>query len=1016
MRGSLRNWRAFALTTALVACVGMLAGCPGGQPTPQTLEGEIVSTDAEALTVTVSTANGEVTLSYDGVDVYLPGDTDTPSGAADDLTVGTDVVVVATAAANGSLTASRFTVQPAGSNGGGGSGGGTHIELGEGALIIPQNELALTVDGGPLSRNGDLYTGSIDWYSFTGTAGSKYSILTRGNAPVVVSVYRQVDVDGTMAASMLWTTDPTENIDVLFVENPTTSKTAVAEAAWIPSFVAPADGTYYVSVQAAIVTVCEDCGESIIDSNGNVVASSSGDPHVITYHDVRSYSVEVNTVTDASTATELTAGDPADDPTFLMGAVTVTQGDWFTFQGAADQNYMIEFRPVNPTMTGNIEANVYAPSGSVACNAIACVECKATPFYSPVEATYVINVTLAEGADWEDDDVEWGQAEYMIRIVTDDHGNDGGLATTVTLAEGAGATTDTGGYLSSTDNDAFMFELMPYRTYRVATSSPDGALVRVDVSLEDLALAPNGPWDRNNVDGIGNESALFQNDTAWPEYAVASVAPSDLNDAYGLRMGEFILTIFNDDHADIGAPTFEATTITIGTQASGVLWGDADRDNDAGNPPVVADVEDSDLFAFTPAVWPIWHRIEEAGTTLLTVNGNTAVEDDVNTQAVEARDHYESENIEDPVRVHIEGPNTHQLGTPYTVDVTQEDHANLSGDPELNEANAAELTDGTAATGVLWGEPGDDDIFKFTAVPNRTYKVSVTNAEGDTTLGTSLATTATYNIDDPETDRAISVTNGGAEDAVAIVQVAVDGANDEDFGYSVQFDADDHDDSAPTEQADIDALTDLGAAAGSGTLFKADTDIFRFEADPNVTYKVTVNNASGATTLGATDQQDTYPNANPDDFVREITVRHAEMEAKTIFVAVGFAGEETDITYSVSISEDDQDDVVDPLALNLLTPLTGTATNGTLFLGDTDFFAVNTMAATNYEVTLTGAMPADVSIQLFDSMGVDQTGTIMITDNVYAFTSDAMGGTYRLSITAPGADGDVSYGLSAAAP
>jgi len=961
-----RSWNTPALGLALAACLGMLAGCPSGGPITQTITGSIVSIDAAAETFTVSTTSGEVSFSYAGVDIFLPGDEDTASGTPANLAVGLNVTVAATLATNGNLTANRITVAQSG-----GGGGGTPTNLGEGSLIIPRNVLPLAVDGGPLSRNGNLATGSIDWFSFAGTAGTKYNILTRGNAPVVVSVYRAVTIGTQTAAAMLWTTDPTENIDVIFVENPAAKTTASAEAAWIPSFVAPADGTYFVSVQAAIVTVCIDCGLNI-DLNGH---AAGGFPHVITYHDVRSYSVEVSTVVGSDDAIELTVGDPADDPAFSLGAVTVSQGDWFFFEGEANQNYMIEFRPLNRTGDDALFARVYAPSGSIACEAIACTECKGTPFFSPVGATYLVHVTV-EG-DWIRDYVEWGQAEYMIRILTDDHGNSASLATPVILAEAPGDSVQVGGFLSSTDNDVFMFEMLPHRTYRVATSSNPEALIRVDVSLEDLALAPNGPWDRNNVDGIGNESALFQNTTDWPEYAVVSVAASERNDAFGLRMGEFYLNIFNDDHADKGAQTYDATPIAIGTQASGILWADVKRDNAPGEDPAVDDVHDSDLFAFTPALWPAWHRIDLRGASMLTVGGNATVEDDVSTRAVEVRDHYESINTSTPVRLLVEGPNMHRIGTPYTVDIEQEDHANRAASASRNEANAAVLASGLGVAGVLWGPPGDDDIFQFPALPNRTYKVSITGANGSTSLAGTDNLAAEYEITAPANDRAIAVRHAGDGTVANIVQVTLGQPTSADIDYTVRMDADDHADNEPTDAGEIAALTDIGTNPASGVLFKSDTDVFRFTALPNRTYKVSVTNASGATALSATNQIGLYPTANPDDYMRAVSVRHFEADPKTIFVPVVYVGDpgadDVDITYTVSVEPDDHVDTADinlPQTLEGLTQLGAQARTGTLFLGDVDAFLYTPAmgGGTVYEFT-----PENVNIVLLVN-GILQVG------------------------------------------
>src|SRR5690606_16435981 len=128
-------------------------------------------------------------------------------------------------------------------------------DLGPGALIIPEDETTRVVNGSAFSRDADLSKGSMDWYRFAGTEGVKYDILARGNAPIVVAVYRLMPVsDGTtevMAAVMLWTTDPSRPEDFYWVENGLKDTSTAAKAVRIPSFIATETEDYYVSVQAA---------------------------------------------------------------------------------------------------------------------------------------------------------------------------------------------------------------------------------------------------------------------------------------------------------------------------------------------------------------------------------------------------------------------------------------------------------------------------------------------------------------------------------------------------------------------------------------------------------------------------------------------------------------------------------------------------------------------------------------------------------------------------------------------
>ena len=987
------HWKRMCFGLALVASLGLLAGCPPTGNTMQTVTGAISAVDTTAQTITVTTATGSVVLSYAGAPIFLPGDGATPSGDAGDLAVGASVTVRTETAPDTTVTVTSITI---GATGGPIDGGDRN--LGQGVLIIPEDETTLIVDGSAFSRDADLGNGSIDWYTFTGTAGTKYDILARGNAPVVISVYRPITVtDGSRevtAAVMLWTTDPRVPTDVFFVDAGLLPATKSAKAVRIPSFVAPEDGEYYVSVQAAQVWAGHDSNDGLHFGH-------------VAYYDVRSYTVQVSTVPGPSSASELLAGDPAENPAFSQGAVTIYQGDWFYFDGEADHNYMIEFRPMDPEIRYTLKANVYAPDGSIACTAYACSECKAKSFYSPVAERYLVRVTLDpdEDSPLTAGEIEWGQAEYLIRILDDDHGNYPPFATPVTLEEGAGAVTLVAGHLSTDDADVFEFTTQPHRTYRIVTDSD------TDVLLQDFDL--NQPAFDRNRDAIGNEDMLIQNDTAWPEDRLAGIltlprefAPGDSRNTFGLLNGPYELRIINDDHADQGAPLYSATPLGIGTGASGILWGDTNRDTAPEDGAPVDDVFDTDLFTFVAGIWPIWHRVDVSAASMVTVGNNATVEDDTSTQAVEITTYYESTSSSQPVPLVVGGPDPHRAFTAYTVNVTQEDYANRDGSAARNAANAALLTEGAATAGVLWGAADDDDIFRFVAAPNRTYRVSVTGASGRTSLAGTDNLAATYDL--AGNNRAITVRHAGMGPVTNIVQVALEQETSADISYNVQYQDDDFVDAIdPMELGD---LTAISGTATAGTLFKGDTDLFRFSAEPNRTYRVSITSANGPTLLSAPNTVAVYDIESPENN-RAISVRHLGMEAETIVVTVAFDGEETDINYNVSVMADDHADFVDPgdaQAVAALTLLGAAARTGTLYVGDTDSFRLSATMGTQYEIS-----PANNNI-ILSIGGVP----VMPVDGVYPYTHAVPDGDVIVQVTQSGnaPDGtDVNYSLTAVA-
>ena len=75
-----------------------------------TVDGAIASVDSGASSFTVTLADGDVTVLYGGAGIFLPADTDTPTGTAADLTVGATVNVVGTIDADGVVTATEIHV------------------------------------------------------------------------------------------------------------------------------------------------------------------------------------------------------------------------------------------------------------------------------------------------------------------------------------------------------------------------------------------------------------------------------------------------------------------------------------------------------------------------------------------------------------------------------------------------------------------------------------------------------------------------------------------------------------------------------------------------------------------------------------------------------------------------------------------------------------------------------------------------------------------------------------------
>ena len=78
---------------------------------PVSNQGTVVSVDAAAGTLVLAIGDAEVTVNMADAAVYLPGDTDTPTGTVDDLAAGVVVVVEGTVDADGVIVATSLTVQ-----------------------------------------------------------------------------------------------------------------------------------------------------------------------------------------------------------------------------------------------------------------------------------------------------------------------------------------------------------------------------------------------------------------------------------------------------------------------------------------------------------------------------------------------------------------------------------------------------------------------------------------------------------------------------------------------------------------------------------------------------------------------------------------------------------------------------------------------------------------------------------------------------------------------------------------
>lgn len=72
--------------------------------------GTIASADLDADSLVVTLADGDVTVLYAGAAIFLPADTDTPTGTEADLVAGASISIVGTIDADGVVTASEIRV------------------------------------------------------------------------------------------------------------------------------------------------------------------------------------------------------------------------------------------------------------------------------------------------------------------------------------------------------------------------------------------------------------------------------------------------------------------------------------------------------------------------------------------------------------------------------------------------------------------------------------------------------------------------------------------------------------------------------------------------------------------------------------------------------------------------------------------------------------------------------------------------------------------------------------------
>ncbi len=695
--------------------------------------------------------------------------------------------------------------------------GGTTLPGVSGNVTIPADPgpQEVTVDGQMVSVNVNLSEGAWQWFKFTATAGQQYYLMARGDAPLIMMLFEERAVgeeEDDVVATLIWTTEPSrEEIDYFPVYAPCDDcKSAKVMA--VPSFIAPADGTYYVVLQAARVDSCfPDCSDE--------------DLLYALYYDVRTVSLEITTVDSPDTATQITPANPENDPAFLKGEVNITKLDWFFFNATAESSYMIEFRAEHAARDV-LAAIVYGPNGDVVCEVLPCAECDPTPLFAPLDGRYYVLVAVDEdlapdgsGNTELEPDVEWGTFEYLLRVLNDDHGNAAAVATQ-TDSPDMNDEVELDGYLSFVDNDWLSFAAAPYSTYRVETNSNS---INLDLG------APDATADLNDIDGFGNDTAVFRNDGRREEIFPYRILPVYVNDVvqaddpnlnvnpFRLEGGDYSVIIYGDDHVDFYPPTLEnATPLPIGGSETGLLW-----------------PTDEDLFQFTPAQAPFMYRASSTGANdLEVVDGAAGQADEFDATKSVSVDHT-SEDTEDPVLILLSGVDEDVYEVDFTVGLVGEDHINQ--DPEAdfdqNAAAASEIEVNGSEDGTLW--PTDDDLFAFElrvarARVGRVHRVTL--AEGAEGLPPATVAVATELQPWPDVDgNGIVNVLEDADGQPVLIDVIADPGNEEDVDYTIEVDVDDY-----SEEVDSDLAADLDDLQGEIWPTEnavADRDVFLFSLD-----------------------------------------------------------------------------------------------------------------------------------------------------------------------------------------
>ncbi len=841
----------------------------------------------------------------------------------------------------------------------------------------------LAVDGLPMSQNADTTTGAWHWFKFDGTAGAKYYVHVTGNAPVNAMVFIERSVPGTeqLAADMLWTTDAdlSEYWEFIYQEicqdceddcatNPNEcpctdcEKVAKSEKAiMIPNFVAPEDATYYVVVQAAKILTCwPECSQS--------------DYLMAAYYDVRTFSVQVTTSASYEDAVPIETFDPTADAPFYRGAVKVNKHDWLSFNAEADANYMIEFMLTDLSFDYKVKATLYSPLGDVVVQCDGwrpdmerCDRCAPEALYTPNAGTYYILVEVGDcdapdGSGHYDgsDDLEFGEFPYILRVLSDDHGNHSSLATEMaTPALNAEEVAD--GYLSRDDEDWFNFHPGRFATYRIETRGEF-----------DLALKDGFDYTFEDYDGK-NDMAIIVNgsSTALEDFGVNM--PDFQNDPYWLQQGAYQVAIMGDDHVDPDIRNMAAAqAIEIGGTGTGILW-----------------PKDQDMFSFDLA-YNYMHKIvsigaeglevkklnaSESGFDPLTVASSVVGIEELKTITAYLNPFAAPNNIDEDTTGYIIAKgadavtNPDQLDAAYQVTVERGENPIFTG---MVDPDAQSVAVGACLSGSLW--PAENHVMKFTATKAFfLYQITLTGAD----------TLAAYVADDEGVLNAIAVAEGadgnfylyldevdaGGTDVYLVVSLAAAEPTD----YEVCVAEDDFIGVAGVALPGDADITELDEEGEEGVLWTdQDEDVFGFTADAGKVYKVVATADSDALLLSA----DAIPAGGPlvgTEYDYEVVVGPYGEETD-VLVVVANDGDE-DIAYSVSLVTDDHGGDT-ATATTIVDPgvgLSAVVDGATWSVADVDAFKFTATADGTYTVLVSGLAP-DALIGTFGTDDADAPG------------------------------------------